>query len=129
MSYDATLARRIRDALPPTAEIEERKMFGGLCFLWRGHMICGIVGDSLMARVGAEAHDAALGEPHVRPMDFTGRPMRGMVYVDPPGIADDAALGRWVLLGIEHARSLPPKTTAPRPARVPAGAGRRARAR
>ncbi len=56
-----------------------------------------------------------------------GRPMRGMVYVDPPGIADDAALGRWVLLGIEHARSLPPKTTAPRP--VPAGAGRRARAR
>lgn len=74
MAYDEDLARRVRDALPDDAPIRERKMFGGLSFLFNGHMACGIVGDALMLRLGPDGAQQALNEPHVRPMDFTGRP-------------------------------------------------------
>lgn len=71
-------------------------MFGGLTFMVAGRMACGVVHDELMVRVGPDGHDAALAEPHTRPMDFTGRPMRGMVYVDPAGVASDADLASWL---------------------------------
>jgi TfoX/Sxy family transcriptional regulator of competence genes len=74
----------------------EKKMFGGLTFMVAGRMACGVVHDELMVRVGPDGHDAALAEPHTRPMDFTGRPMRGMVYVDPAGVASDADLASWL---------------------------------
>ena len=76
-----------------------------------GNMACGIVKDELMLRLGADGADAALGEPHVRQMDFTGRPMTGMVYVEPGGL-DDAAVRRWVERAAGFARSLPPKAKA-----------------
>ena len=65
-------------------------MFGGLAFMLGGRMFCGIVKDSLMARLGPEAACRALDQPHVRPMDFTGRPMKGMVFIDPQGLQGDA---------------------------------------
>ncbi|WP_369959963.1 TfoX/Sxy family protein [Pseudomonas benzenivorans] len=92
MAYDEGLAERLREALQGQADITERKMFGGMAFMVRGHMCVGILGDVLMARVGPGAYEQALALPHVRPMDFTGRPMRGYVFVDPPGIAEDADL-------------------------------------
>ncbi len=70
-------------------------MFGGLAFMFRGHMTCGIVGDDLMLRLGDEAQEA-LREPHTRPMDFTGKPMRTMLYVSPEGVADDDQLRAWI---------------------------------
>jgi TfoX/Sxy family transcriptional regulator of competence genes len=76
--------------------VVEKKMFGGLTFMVAGKMACGVVHDDLMVRVGPDGDEAALAEPHTRPMDFTGRPMRGMVYVDPAGLATDADLGHWV---------------------------------
>jgi TfoX/Sxy family transcriptional regulator of competence genes len=109
MAYDEQLAQRIRAALAPAEAVDERKMFGGIAFLQRGHMVCGVVGDTLMLRLGAERADAALDEPHTRAMDFTGRPMRGMVYVDPPGFQTDEALAAWVGRALEHAATLPPK--------------------
>jgi TfoX/Sxy family transcriptional regulator of competence genes len=96
MAYDEQLAERIRTALRGRDDVEERKMFGGIAFMVAGRMACGVIHDDLMVKVGADGHDEALAEPHTRPMDFTGRPMRGMVYVDPAGTADDTDLARWV---------------------------------
>jgi TfoX/Sxy family transcriptional regulator of competence genes len=84
-------------------------MFGGLAFMVNGNMACGIVKDELMLRLGAEGADAALERPHVRHMDFTGRPMTGMVYVGRGGLGDVELRG-WVQQAAAFARSLPPKT-------------------
>lgn len=85
-------------------------MFGGLCFLVNGHMCCGIVKSDLMLRLTPETAAAALGEPHTRPMDFTGKPMKSMIYVDARGIDTDSALDRWVRAAERVARALPAKT-------------------
>ena len=108
MAYDEELADRVRVVLADEPGLTERKMFGGLAFMIGGNMACGIVQDELMLRLGAEGADAALDEPHVREMDFTGRPMTGMVYVERAGL-DDAGLRRWVEQTAAFARSLPPK--------------------
>lgn len=85
-------------------------MFGGLAFLVNGHMACGIVGDELMLRLGTEGADAALDEPHVRPMDFTGKPLSTMVFVEPVGLQSDQALAAWIERALNFVRTLPPKT-------------------
>jgi TfoX/Sxy family transcriptional regulator of competence genes len=108
MSYDEKLADRIRRALGPRDDVEERKMFGGLAFLRGGRMFCGISKDDLMVRVGPEGYEAALEKPHVRPMDFTGRAMKGYVYVAPGGRRTDAALRAWVNLSASFVGTLPP---------------------
>lgn len=113
MAYEATLGDRVRDALADTPGLSEKKMFGGLCFLVNGHMCAGIVGSTLMVRIGPEGYADALTEPHVRPMDFTGRPMTGMIFVDPPALATDAGLAAWATRGARYAASLPPKPATP----------------
>jgi len=110
MAYDEKLAERVRELLKRRRGIGEKKMFGGLAFLVNGHMACGIIGDELMVRVGPEAYDAALKKPGARAMDFTGRPMKGMVYVGPRGIRPAPGLEAWVEQGLSYARSLPPKS-------------------
>lgn len=109
MAYDEGLAERVRDELADRPELVERKMFGGLAFMVAGNMCCGVLGDDLIVRVGPDAYESALGEPHAREMDFTGRPMRGMVVVDGSGVADDDALAAWVGRGLAFAGSLPAK--------------------
>lgn len=109
MAYDEGLAERIRDALRGRAEVSERKMFGGIAFMLGGHMTVGIVGDTLMARVGPARYPDALALPHVRPMDFTGKPMKGYVYVVAPGIEEDAALENWITACSAFVATLPPK--------------------
>lgn len=74
-----------------------------------GHMCCGIVGEILMARIGPEKYETALKQAHVRLMDFTGKPMKGMVYVDPPGIETDKQLKQWISMCQAFVFSLPPK--------------------
>ncbi len=110
MAYDERLADRIRDLLKSQSGISERKMFGGLAFMHQGHMICGVVKDELMVRVGADRYEDALARPHARPMDFSGRPMRGMVFVAAGGLRQTAALRLWVEQSLAFARTLPPKT-------------------
>jgi TfoX/Sxy family transcriptional regulator of competence genes len=109
MAYDEGLSERVREALAEAGDVSERKMFGGLAFMVAGHMTCGVLEDRLMVRVGPDAYDEALSEPHAHPMDFTGRPMKGMVYVAPEGLTEDAALRVWVERGLRFAGSLPPK--------------------
>ena len=109
MAYDEGLAHRVRELLEDQPGASEKKMFGGLCFLVNGHMACGIVKSELMVRVGAEAYESALEQPDAREMDFTGRALKGMVYVGEDGIAEDDDLAVWVGRGVAHAASLPPK--------------------
>lgn len=108
MAIDEGLAQRIREALG-TARVTERKMFGGLAFMSRGHMFVGIARGLLMVRIGPAAYEEALRKPHVREMDFTGRPMRGYVYVDPPGFERDEELASWVKAGLAFVKTLPAK--------------------
>jgi len=110
MAYDEDLAERVREILAPLTPFEERKMFGGLAFMVNTHMACGIVKDDLMVRVGKAGHDAALARG-AHEMDFTGRPMRGMVIVPGSDVRDDSALGPWVILSVEFAQSEPPKAS------------------
>jgi TfoX/Sxy family transcriptional regulator of competence genes len=109
MAFDAGLADRIRLVLPKNRAITERKMFGGLAFLMNGHMFCGIVKNDLMVRPGEELAAAALRQPHTRPMDFSGKPMKSMIYVDARGLDSDESLQSWVGMALEFARTLPPK--------------------
>ena len=96
MGYNEKLGERITGILARRKGATSKKMFGGLAFLLDGRMFCGIVGDDLMVRVGPDAYEAALKEAHVRPMDFTGRPMKGYVFVAPAGYRTGAALEKWV---------------------------------
>jgi TfoX/Sxy family transcriptional regulator of competence genes len=109
MAYSEELADKTRDELRWRTEFAERKMFGGLTFMVNGHMCCGIVGEELMVRVGPEAYEAALEKPHAREMDFTGRSLRGMVYVSPQGIGTNEQLAVWIEQGLKFVRSLPKK--------------------
>ena len=109
MAYDEGLAERIRGVLENRGKVSERRMFGGLAFLMRGHMTVGIVKDELMVRVGPETYPQVVREPHARPMDFTGRPMKGFVFVSPQGLESDEDLERWVERGVGYAALLPTK--------------------
>ncbi len=109
VAYDEQLAERVRDALSGREAISERKMFGGIAFMLAGNMAVGVTNDDLMVRLGAEDVEAALAEPHVRPMDFTGKPLKGFVFVSPEATATDEGLAGWVDAGADFAASLPPK--------------------
>ena len=108
MAYDEDLANRVREAIPTDAEVTERNMFGGHAFLLGGHMFAGIVGSELMVRLGHQAAQQALELDHVREMDFTGRPMKNMIFVQPAGL-HGPALEHWVTAAAGHARTLAPK--------------------
>jgi TfoX/Sxy family transcriptional regulator of competence genes len=109
MAYDEQLADRVRTALAGQGGLSEKAMFGGLAFMVSGHMACGVVKDELMVRLGPDGAERALSRDHVRRMDFTGRPMKGMVFVEPRGLRDDEALRGWVSDAASFAASLPPQ--------------------
>jgi len=109
MSYDEGLAERVRDVLQDRTDVEEKKMFGGLCFMVSNHMCCGIVNETLMARVGPDQYEKCLARKYASEMDFTGRAMKGMVYVSPAGIESDSSLASWIKYCTRFVESLPPK--------------------
>ncbi len=109
MAFDEQLAERMREALADEPGIRERLMFGGIAFMLDGNMSVGIIKDDLMVRVGPEAYEDCLDEPHARIMDFNGRPMKGYVFIGPDGVVSDDDLRRWVGRGLAYARSLPAK--------------------
>jgi TfoX/Sxy family transcriptional regulator of competence genes len=109
MAFDEDLAERVRRILAKIDGVTEKKMFGGLCFLINGNMALGLVNRDLMMRVGPDAYEKLLTQPHVRKMDFTGKSLKGFLYVGPKGTDSDKDLKKWVSKGIDFARSLPPK--------------------
>ncbi len=108
MAYDEQLAARVRTLLANRTDVSERKMFGGLTFMLGGNMCCGVNGDELIVRLDPEREDEALARPHARPMDFTGRPMRGFITIRPDGLKG-GRLNRWVQEAVARAESLPTK--------------------
>jgi TfoX N-terminal domain len=110
MAFDPGMAQRIRDVLGERPGVTEKKMFGGLAFLLHGHMFIGLAGEKLMARIGPEAYPRALRMKHVREMDFTGRPMKGYVFIDDQGVEADADLEYWVNQCAGFVATLPIKT-------------------
>jgi hypothetical protein len=111
MAFDGELAGRVRSLLEARADVAERRMFGGVAFLIAGNMTCGVHGEDLIARLTpADGDELLASEPGVRPMDFTGRPMRGWLFVAPEATAEDEDLRRWVRRCESFASSLPPKS-------------------
>ena len=109
MAYDEGLAERVCEQLLDVGFVTEKKMFGGLVFMVNGNMLCGVMAENLMVRVGPHAHEAALAQPHARPMDFTKKKMTGFIYVAPDGLEADEDLAAWLNRGLDFAGRLPPK--------------------
>jgi hypothetical protein len=107
MSYDEATAERVRRILSGRRDVAEKRMVGGLSFSVDGKVCCGVSGSALMVRVGREGRAQALAEPHVRPMEFGGRPLSGFVLVDPGGFRSDSALAAWVGRGVDFASTIP----------------------
>jgi len=109
MAYDEKLADRIRAQLADQTGLTEKKMFGGIGFMVRGNLACGVIGAEMCVRVGPQADAQALAQPGARPFDFSGRPMEGWIYVAAQGFKAEADLQAWVRHGLDFALSLPPK--------------------
>ncbi len=109
MSCDEQLVERVRAVLGRTRGTAERRMFGGVCFTLNGNMACGVVNTDLMVRVGPHRYADALRQPHVREMDFTGRAMKGYVFISAPGIKSNSSLKYWIESGVAYVEALPPK--------------------
>lgn len=109
MAYDEELAARVREILVEQADVVERKMFGGIAFMVKGYMCCGVLNDDLVLRLGPDHAQSALKNAHVRPMDFTGRPMKGYVFVAPAGVTTESVLRRRVQSALDFVGTLPPK--------------------
>jgi TfoX/Sxy family transcriptional regulator of competence genes len=109
VAYDEALAGRVRDLLASEPDVEEKKMFGGITFMVRGQMCCGVLKQDLVVKVETEGWDALLAQPGVRPFDFSGRPMVGMVYVAGSALETEAELQGWVRRGVDYV-SAHPKT-------------------
>jgi TfoX/Sxy family transcriptional regulator of competence genes len=108
MAYSEQLANRVRAKLSSREDVNARPMFGGLRFMVGGHMCCGVHGDELIVRLHPDDEGAALAHPHARPMDFTARPMRGLVTLAPEGLKRQS-LRRWVDRAVAYAETQPPK--------------------
>lgn len=109
MAFDEGLADRVRQILKRKRGVTERRMFGGVAFLLNGNMCCGVVKTDLMLRLGDSGVRKALEKPHTRRMDFTGKPLKSMLFVDSTGTDSDEALQAWVEAAAAFARTLPPK--------------------
>lgn len=101
MAYDEKLADRIRETLIDLPKLEEKKMMGGLTFMVNGKMCIGIVGDELMCRIDPDLYESALERRGCRPMDFTGRPMKGYVFVSKEGFKSKTDFEYWLGLSLE----------------------------
>jgi TfoX/Sxy family transcriptional regulator of competence genes len=117
MVYDGQLAARVRVLLNGQRALVEKKMFGGLAYMSQGKMFAGILKDNLVVRVGPDGNDEALKKPHTRPMDFTGWPMKGYIYVSPEGVKTAVQLRKWLTRGQTFISSLPVAKRTVRPQR------------
>jgi TfoX/Sxy family transcriptional regulator of competence genes len=103
MAYDEHLAERIRHGFHSrNVQFEEKRMMGGLCFMVKEKMCVGVSKNELMARIGPDAYDHALTRKGCRPMDFTGRPMRGFVFIGLDGLESEDDLEFWLKLALAY---------------------------
>ena len=101
MAYSEQLAEKIRGAFRHVPRVEEKKMMGGLTFMVNGKMCVGVSKDDLMVRLDPIAYDTALKKKGCRPMDFTGKSMKGFVFIGPEGTRSKKDLGYWIDLALD----------------------------
>ena len=128
MPYDQTLASRAGQILSPVTGFSEKKMFGGLCFMIHGNMCCGVLKHELVLRLAPERAEELLSRPHTRPMDFTGRPMKGFVFIETGALGTAGQLRNWVSMALSFAQGLPRKPSKPASRRLPKLAAKERRA-
>lgn len=109
MAYNERLAERIRNYLKHRRGVDEKRMFGGLCFMLNGHMCCGVEKDRLMVRVLPDRYDTLLKKPHAREMDFTGKPLKGFLFIGEAGYRTASGLAMWLDEAVDCSKSKPPK--------------------
>ncbi|WP_455209230.1 TfoX/Sxy family protein [Kaarinaea lacus] len=109
MAYEEGVAQRMREMMQGIPGVTEKKMFGGIAFMVNGNMCGGVVNNELMIRVGPKNYEDALTQPHARQMDFTGKPMKGFVYVATKGFETDASLKSWIDRALQFVGTLPAK--------------------
>ena len=109
MAYDEAVAQRLRQQMSDIPGVTEKKMFGGIAFMVYGNMCCGVVKKELMLRIGVDGYDDAIKQPYARKMDFTGKPMKGFIYVGEKGFVSDADLKRWIKRACKFVDTLPAK--------------------
>jgi hypothetical protein len=109
MPYDKGLAQRVREILEEEPGFDEKRMFGGICFLLFGNMVCGIIKDDLIVRVGAANYNATLKMPNTKKFDLTGKALTGWVMVLSTALDSDEELNNWVQKAVTFVRTLPPK--------------------
>lgn len=109
MAFDEQLADRIKSIIKGKHGLTEKKMFGGLAFLVNGRMACGVQNKKLMVRVGPVKYEEALKKKYVKKMDFTGRPLKGFIYVMPLGLKRKESLNYWIEAALDYVKSLPKK--------------------
>ena len=109
MAYNEQLAERVSNLIGAEPSLTRKSMFGGMAYMLQGNLACCVLDDDLVVRVPKDDYATVLSEPHVREMDYSGRPMRGWVLVGPGATGDDDALAGWVRYGASTALALPPK--------------------
>lgn len=101
MAYSEKLAERIREALSHLSKVEEKEMFGGMCYMVNGKMCVGIIDDEVMCRIDPAVYEEALEKKGCREMNFTGRPMKGYVFVSEEGMKTKKDFDYWIGLCLE----------------------------
>ena len=101
MAYNEDLVNKIREMLINQPDVEEKKMMGGLTFMVDGKMCIGVVGDEMMCRISPDKHDESVEKTGCREMDFTGKPMRGYVFVNEDGMKTQADFMQWISLCLD----------------------------
>ena len=112
MAYDEKLAEKISRILKGKRGLVEKEMFGGIAYMFKDRMFVGIAKNRLMVRVLNEKYEEYLKKPHAGEMDFTGRPLKGFLYISEEGIKTDKQLSKWIDRGIEYVMNSPPKKKA-----------------
>jgi len=115
MVYDTDLANRVMNLLPQNGLVTERRMFGSLAFMYQNNMICGVMEDGLLARVGPDYYREALEQEFAEEMNFTGRTMKNIVIVSIDGLDDDSSLQFWIQKCMDFVTTLPPKEKKEKP--------------
>ena len=120
MAYDERTAGRLRKLLSARSDVVERQLMGGLCFMVSGHMCCSVSGrGGLLVRVGPDAHQSMLSEPHAGPMEMRGRIMTGFVRVAPEGYRTEVGLKKWLTRAVDFVATMPRRPSAQRGTKRP----------
>lgn len=109
MPYNEEINTRLKSLIIKWKDITHKKMFGGVCYLLNGNMLCGVYKEFLILRLGPNLDEKLYSNPHVRPFDITGKPMKGWIMVEKNGFLKDEELKKWLTLGKDFVRTLPAK--------------------